>query len=511
MQKLFPLVAILFFFLFSASPIHADPTLTISRGDRDTSLSFSVSPTEGAEAPCTYELYGTSRRKRLKRESLEEQDQLHRWNTYTNGPTGNVTFYASELKKLRRKGQQRPKLFFLVQERCSTEITRSRLKKLRLRSTARKKKSLATKRYLANLAEQLPYSDLILEEAFPSLSFTQPIDIRNAGDGTDRLFIVEKAGLIKVFENSDSTTSPETFLDLTEKVSTVAEQGALSIAFHPNFSENRFFFVHYTDTNGDTVISRFTAEEDQPNTADPSSEKIILTIPQPSTVHNGGPIAFGPDGYLYIALGDGGTQLDPEGNGQDRTTLLGAVLRIDIDVDDPGTYSIPTDNPFVGNSEGYQEEIFAYGLRNPWRASFDSATGALWVGDVGQSSYEEVNRITSGANYGWVTMEGESCVVEGCDTAGLTLPQYTYGRELGSSVTGGYVYRGTSIVSLFGKYIFGDFVTGRVFALESESAAPSLTTLIDTDELIPTFGIDESGELYFSSYSSGKIYRIQAR
>ena len=270
-----------------------------------------------------------------------------------------------------------------------------------------------------------------------------------------------------------------------------------------------------TSINGNiqTRVSRFSVNSSDPNKADQSSELVLLEIDQPYANHNGGQIAFGPDGYLYIALGDGGSGGDPQGNGQNRKTLLGSILRIDIDNPSDGkNYGIPDDNPFVGNTEGYREEIFAYGLRNPWRFSFDPETGWLWAADVGQNRQEEIDIIEKGKNYGWNIMEGMLCYQPStnCDQAGLELPIWTYGRDQGISVTGGYVYRGQKNPELVGKYIYGDYGSGRIWTLSYDDVDnPVNEELADTDLFISSFGVDSNQNLYICSYQDGKIYQLR--
>jgi hypothetical protein len=292
--------------------------------------------------------------------------------------------------------------------------------------------------------------------------------------------------------------------------------GLLGLAFHPNFPSNGYFFVNYTAPGPRrTVISRFTVSSTNPDSADISSEVIILEVDQPYDNHNGGQIAFGPDGYLYIALGDGGSGGDPLGHGQNRTTLLGSILRIDVDTNAEGkNYGIPSDNPFAGNASGYREEIFAYGLRNPWRFSFDATTGTIWCGDVGQGCREEIDIIEAGKNYAWNIMEGllcyppgQNCSPASCDTTGLVMPIVDYGRSLGSSVTGGYVYRGSSIPSLVGAYIYGDFGSGRTWTLRHDSLNTTNSEMLDTDLNISSFGVDIHNELYVCDYG-GKVHKL---
>jgi glucose/arabinose dehydrogenase len=348
----------------------------------------------------------------------------------------------------------------------------------------------------------------------------QPTDIVHAGDGSGRLFVLQKTGLARVVQDGTLLEAP--FLDLTNAVSTDSERGLLGIAFHPAYAENGRFFVNYTRRDGDTVIAEFSVSDD-PNTAAPASERVLLTIPQPYANHNGGDLAFGPDGYLYIGMGDGGSGGDPENNGQDPSTLLGSMLRIDVDggADSGDPYSIPADNPFVGSDEA-APETWAYGLRNPWRFSFDRETGDLWIADVGQNAFEEINRqpaaSAGGENYGWNITEGSSCFneadpstpLESCDTEGLTGPVLEYPHSEGRSVTGGYVYRGEAIPALVGHYVFGDFVSGTLWAAApQEDGGYASTELSDSGLSVVAFGEDEAGELYVADFG-GDLYRMVA-
>lgn len=367
---------------------------------------------------------------------------------------------------------------------------------------------------LASLCQ--PVSGQIeLQQAFPALSFTRPVDLQHPGDGTNRLFVVEQRGVISVFENDPAAASKTTFLDIQERVDDSSnEEGLLGLAFHPDYENNGYFYVNYTATGPDrTLISRFKVSANNPNAAEPDSEVVIITIPKPFSNHNAGQLAFGPnDGYLYITTGDGGSGGDPQGNGQNRQTLLGSILRIDVDTTAPGLqYSIPPTNPFVGNTQGYREEIYAWGVRNPWRMSFDPVTGWLWAADVGQNAWEEIDIIENGKNYGWNIMEGNHCYnpPTGCNTAGLTLPVWEYSHNLGNSVTGGYVYRGPGVPELVGKYIYADFGSGRIWALEYDGVNPAVNNqLIDTPLLIASFGVDQNQELYICAFD-GKIYRFK--
>ena len=355
-------------------------------------------------------------------------------------------------------------------------------------------------------------SSVNVQVAFPKLTFSQPVGIYNAADGSNRLFVVEQAGRILVFPNSAVTASEAVFLDITDRVLFGGEQGLLGLAFHPNFTQNGYFYVDYVAANPTrTVIARFTVNAASPNQADKSSEFIILEINQPFANHKGGEIAFGPDGYLYIGMGDGGSEGDPLGNGQNRSTLLGKILRINVNSPSLGrNYSVPSDNPFVGNTVGYKEEIYAYGFRNPWRFSFDLATGKLWVGDVGQDRLEEIDIVQKGGNYGWNIMEGTLCYNPStdCNETGLEVPVYEYNHTLGNAIIGGYVYHSATIPSLQGEYIYGDYESGKIWALSLSD--PDTTTnvlLVNSNLTISSFGNDEAGEMYVCAFD-GKIYQL---
>ena len=350
--------------------------------------------------------------------------------------------------------------------------------------------------------------------AFPDLSFTRPVDLQYPPDNSNRIFVVEQAGVISVFPNDKNTSGKTTFLDIRQKVDDQGnEEGLLGLALHPDYKTNGYFYVNYTASGPNrTVISRFKVSAANADQADPASEQVLLTFEQPYSNHNGGQVSFGPDGYLYIAVGDGGSGGDPHENGQNRSTLLGKILRIDVNKEENGKkYGIPSDNPFAGNSNGYREEIFAYGLRNPWRFSFDSTNGRLWTGDVGQNDYEEIDIVENGGNYGWNVMEGNHCFdpKSGCNRSGLGIPIHEYGRGEGISVTGGFVYRGATVPDLEGKYIYADYATRRVWAIEhSDLSKPVNSLLFEADFNISSFGVDQNNELYLCGFD-GKIYRME--
>lgn len=340
---------------------------------------------------------------------------------------------------------------------------------------------------------------------------SQPLYLTHAGD--DRLFVVEKGGTIRIIRAGVLAAEP--FLNISDRVNSGAsERGLLGLAFHPGYGENGRFFVNYTGQSGNTVISAFQTSAD-PDRADPDSELILLTIPQPYPNHNGGLLKFGPDGYLYVGMGDGGAAGDPHNHGQNGATLLGAMLRLDVDAQGNGAnYAIPADNPFI--TEGStRNEIWANGLRNPWRFSFDRLTGDLYIADVGQNRLEEISFLAAGtpggANFGWNVMEGSECYGRGgCDPAGLVLPLYEYANASGRcSITGGYVYRGEQFPALRGGYFFGDYCSGEVWRLVGTAVdTVEVTRVAQTNARIASFGEDAQGELYIIDISGG-VYQIQ--
>lgn len=342
--------------------------------------------------------------------------------------------------------------------------------------------------------------------------FTRPLELTHAGDGSGRLFVLEKYGTVRIIQDGEVLPTP--FLDIRHRVSRRSELGLLGLAFDPDYPVNGYFYVYYTNHAEQSMIVRFQVSPDDPNVADVESETFLFMVKQPTGNHNGGQLAFGPDGHLYIGLGDGGDKTQNQ-NGQDQTTLLGKLLRIDVSDQDPNDglpYDIPPDNPFVGDPEA-RDEIWAYGLRNPWRFSFDRFTDDLYIADVGQYDYEEVNfqpaSSQGGQNYGWDIMEGRHCYhpPEDCDQTGLTLPVVEYTHDEGSAVIGGYVYRGQAIPALWGTYVFGDFGTGRIWGTWKDRGWETVEFL-DTVLAISALGEDEAGELYVLDYYRGALYRI---
>jgi len=347
-----------------------------------------------------------------------------------------------------------------------------------------------------------------LQEVAAGLSF--PLYL-TAPPADPRLFIVEKGGAIRIVK--DGSLLPTPFLDLSARVSTGSEQGLLGLAFDPVYATNGRFVVHYTDVSGNTTVAAYRVSSDNPDVADPTSEVTLLTVEQPFANHNGGQILFGPDGMLYIGLGDGGGG-DPGGRGQSLADLLGDILRVDVT---SGTgYTVPPDNPFVGQT-GARPEVWSAGLRNPWRFSFDPATGDLYIADVGQNAWEEVDVVTAaagagrGANFGWAVMEGRHCYATvSCDTSQFTLPVLEYSHASGCSISGGYVYRGAAIPALQGHYFYADYCSGwvRSFRLQDGQAVePYQWPTLAPGGAVPSFGQDAAGELYVMS-SEGRVFRI---
>jgi glucose/arabinose dehydrogenase len=365
---------------------------------------------------------------------------------------------------------------------------------------------------------EAPAGDLAVDAGqvrlrFAEDGFAAPLGIVNAGDGTDRLFVLEKGGTVRVVV--DEVMQPGYFLDIrgvANGLTTSGERGLLGLAFHPDFETNRKLFAYYTDGGGDLVIAEFTANG-AGTSASASTVDTLLVIEHSSlTNHNGGQLLFGPDGYLYAFTGDGGGGGDPGENGQSVNSLLGKTLRLDPNLS--GGYSSPSDNPYHGPTPG-RGEIWSIGLRNPWRASFDRLTDALWIADVGQGSWEEINREpanTPGRNYGWDCREGKHPYESaGCSGLTFTDPVTEYGHGSGDcSVTGGYVYRGDVFLDLRGQYVLGDFCSGRLWTLPAGASSPSLKLHRDTSSMITSFGETEDGELYMTDYAAGRLYRVIA-
>ena len=379
--------------------------------------------------------------------------------------------------------------------------------------------------------------DVKIEPAFPKITWPdeikgldegkprdpRPLLFMGAGDGTNRIFVGTEYGTIHVWPNDPNASEMKTFLDIRDRVQyddKQNEEGLLGLAFHPKFKDNGEFFVYYTakptkENPHLSVISRFRVSKDDPNVADPKSEEVIMTIKQPFWNHNGGTLVFGPDGYLYIGLGDGGMRDDPHDNAQNLKVLLGKILRIDIDHKDQGiNYAIPKDNPFAGRGDGSRGEIWASGIRNVWRIAFDRKTGDLWAGEVGQDLWEEIDLITRGGNYGWNLRESKHPATPKTKPnfkgsgprSDLIEPIWEYHHDVGKSITGGSVYRGKQIPELDGAYIYADFVTGQIWALWYDAKKKEVTanrTLLEKGAPIMSFGEDDNGEIYFLTQAGG--------
>jgi glucose/arabinose dehydrogenase len=355
------------------------------------------------------------------------------------------------------------------------------------------------------------------QQVFSNLSFNNPVVLVQAPGDTRRWFVTEQAGAVRVFDNDVNVASSSTFVDISSRVACCGEMGLLGMAFHPDFANNGEVFLSYTQAGPISYVSRFVSL-DGGNTLDSSSEQPLIVMPQDFGNHNGGNIAFGPDGFLYIGFGDGGSANDPNNRAQDNSNLLGAMIRIDVDGGVP--YSVPPDNPFAGGplcSQGFGAgqcpEIYAFGLRNPWRWSFDSQNGDLWLGDVGQGAWEEVDIIVAGGNYGWRLREGAHCNPNrndpNCNDTILIDPVAEYSHSIGRSITGGYVYRGRDVANLPGSYVFADFGSGRLFRAFTIGQGGFISEeLLNTGFAISSFAEDENAELYFLDYGAGRIYRI---
>jgi len=373
---------------------------------------------------------------------------------------------------------------------------------------------------------KLPWPERIAARAQGLVSKVRPIIITGAGDGTNRLVVATQQGKVYVFRNDPQADAMDLFLDLTDRVhfnEKDNEEGFLGLAFHPRFKENGQLFVYYTAKHPlghgprQSIVSRFLASDNSHRRADPGSEQILLRIDEPYGNHNGGTVVFGPDGYLTIAVGDGGAARDPHMNGQNLQTLLGKILRIDVEHQNKKParpYAIPPDNPFAAAKDFARGEIWAYGLRNPWRIAFDRVTGHCWAADVGQDTWEEIDIIRRGGNYGWNLREGRHPHGPGGSDArpGLVEPIWEYHHDIGKSITGGNVYRGSQVPELAGAYLYADWVTGQVWALWYDEKADRVTanrTLVQHGAPVATFGEDDQGEIYFGT-QGGDLYRFRS-
>jgi len=355
-----------------------------------------------------------------------------------------------------------------------------------------------------------------LEEVAAGLA--RPLFVTHAGDGSGRLFVVEQEGTVRILR--DGRILDEPFLDLRPRIDNASgERGLLGLAFAPDFAESGLFYVQHTAPGPSVVVARLRVAAPGADRADPDSWQVVLSMDDPASNHNGGMLAFGPDGMLWIGTGDGGRAGDPWDHARDLDSLLGKILRIDVSgaADAPAGYRVPADNPFVGR-RGARGEIWALGLRNPWRFSFDRASGELWIGDVGQNAWEEIDVEDpgqgGGRHYGWRTMEGFHCFdpARGCPTEGLTLPVHEYSHDVGCSVTGGYVYRGRAIPALAGRYLFADYCTGTVWGLERDAAGgrARVRRLLESGATVSSFGEGPDGELYLCDHGGGRVSKLVA-
>ncbi|MDP4220439.1 MAG: PQQ-dependent sugar dehydrogenase [Bacteroidota bacterium] len=372
------------------------------------------------------------------------------------------------------------------------------------------------------LSGSIVHAQYGIQRAYPNLApFSKPLAIAMPNDGTNRFFVAEQRGKIYSFLNSDTVSVKKVFLDLTDRVpQTGDETGLVGLTFHPRFAENGFLYITYTqyfDTVFKVFISRFSADPANPDTVLAGSEEVILTLTPPTNEHHAGTLAFGPDGYLYASIGDGGMLYDPLKIAQNPSSLFGKILRLDVNkYESSHYYGIPTDNPYIDSGATYKKEIYALGFRNPWKFSFDNATNSLWVGDVGQDFYEEVDLVHPGANYGWNILEGKHRFFNlPGDTTKLTLPVWEYPHEnFNQCVTGGYVYRGTAMPSLVGEYIYGDYVSGRMWALDYSSPDTIINKMLYDGSnpriMISSFGLDPNNEILVLDYLFGSIYRFPA-
>ena len=492
--------------IFAAVLVITSPTIAVAEfsefgllaGRADRTIQFLFAPQESSTA-CSYALYGSRRQQRLI--PNPSPGQLI---TTHQGSDGSLLLTAerSRALKIEDQGGGARRIYFIATKTCGGTTVNSNLEWIRI---PLRRGGLTQKRWLNHLEEKLVASPLTLSNPFSDITFNRPVDFQNPGDGSDRLFVLEQPGVISLVHPVNGVPTKSTFLDISDKTEADNEQGLLGFAFHPNYASNGLFFVNYTDNSGDTVIARYHASS--ADDADESSEAVIFTLDQPAANHNGGGLTFGPDGLLYIALGDGGAD---SGNGQDRTSLFGKILRINIDSTTLGNYGIPQGNPFVGGGGGIREEIFAYGFRNPWRINWDLRRQKLWAGDVGQGTIEEVDQVLSGGNYGWDIKEGSQCYnpSNGCDSSGLIEPIAEYSHDYGSAITGGYVYRGSAVPALRGQYLFSDFDSGVLWTIPAQGQNHAVVELLETGRNISSFGQDSAGELYLLSYGDGTVQKI---
>ena len=488
------LIAVFSLIAFSADAKAQSVGLRTSlRGSR-----FQAVIVNSSGAACKHVLYGASSQSLLAR-------PLSRFPLVeTSSSTAQAQFTVSSLPAIISRTSTYA--YFFTESVCGSRTLHSNVSKLRL-TTTRSTRGNSLSSWLSRIRFSLLRSRVTLTEAFPNLQFTKPLYFTSAEDFSNKVYVVEQGGLIKSFDNDSAATSSATYLDVTSKIITTGgEQGLLGLAFSPNYQTDGYVFVAYTRAgDGATVVERYSRSINDVTVADPNSGVVVISAAQPFDNHNGGCIQFGSDGYLYLGLGDGGAGGDPLKKGQDRTQLLGKLLRLDVST---LPYTIPSTNPYASSTSGFRPEIYAYGFRNPWRFSFDSANGRLWVGDVGQGDVEEVDIVQPARDYGWSIMEGSQCYPAGssCNKRGLQLPITEYTHKVGSSITGGYVYRGSEFPSFYGLYFYADFIEGKIFGLDAQGRVS--TVLLDSDRLIASFGEDQNGKLYVVAYDTGKILKV---
>ena len=488
-----------------AAPGSVDLAARVSR--RGKVLTFTPSFGVGAVGECTLTLYGAPRRQQLEDRRNDAQVLIQ----YEGTLSGQLLrARAVPLLKRSSRGRARRRFFFSLEADCPGARVVSPVASVRIRGIRGRGRRPA--KWLRALGRKIQGLSVVLREVPGDLQFSRPIDFQTAPGQTDRVYIAEQAGKIFSVTIGETNSEKTLFLDIEDEVACCGERGLLGFAFHPDFENSGFLFVHYNEGGtGDTLLERYQVQNGVVNKA---SATLFLRIAQPASNHNAGSIAFGLDGFLYFPLGDGGGAGDSFNNAQDLSTLLGSLLRIDVDTPEGNrNYSIPSDNPFVGNNSGFREEAWAYGFRNPFRMSIDPETGDLWLGDVGQSSFEEIDLVTRGGNYGWNTLEGNECFnpPQNCNRSGLEAPVLAYPHSQGASVIGGHVYRGNGLAGFKGAYIYGDFISGRIWSLRRSGDEVLNAELLDTDKLISCIGRDTTGELYVLDLGSGGVFRLEMR
>lgn len=502
------LTMVFFAGLFAVNTAFSLPTKVILKPKlikKTKNFEFKVRSDSSMEG-CSVALYGSERRAKLRTQKKTALGTAV-------GYDGVVTFLSTNVGLLKKGKRPSARVFFQAVLTCEVGETSETVLSKVARYRSRSRKGSSPSKWFANLQKNSLSLAAQLTPVFEG--FTAPRAVQLSFDLGGRAYLAEQGGKVYSFLYSSASAVPNVFLDIQDKIEGEnLEMGLIGFALHPNFTSNGFAFVMYNEKGtGANTISRFTLSQNGSHTLDVSSEVVLFQLNQSlSGNHFGGQILFGPDGYLYASFGDGGPQEDPNGNGQNPTNFYGTVIRIDPDrTDGDKNYSLPSDNPFLNNSDGILPEIFAYGFRNPWRFSFDRESGALWLGDVGQVTREEVNVVQAGGNYGWNSMEGKLCfpASKECDPSQFSLPIHDYPRSQGVSVTGGFVYRGAAQSLLDGWYVYCDFLTGTFWALKEEGERLYNIELLDTEFYPVTFGEDPEGELYVVDYLSGGVFKIE--